>query len=265
MNRQLYEQAFQECVLDGGYNCNRLELFDVTDSTNEEISKIAMKGAPEGSLAVAAKQTSGQGRNGRNFFSPDGGNLYMSFLLRPVSSTPLNLLTPAAAVAVARAIDKVCNKKVSIKWVNDIFYREKKVCGIIAKAYNVGQPTMYIVIGIGVNVHMTTEEIPADIKSFGTLYNLGENTDEYLIPRLCAAIYSEYMNIYNDLDDLDFMKEYKEKSLVIGKEVSYLAGDKEAIVKVVDIDLDGGLVVEDENHERKTYKDGEIRISILEQ
>lgn len=96
------------------------------DSTNAYIKDFARKGADEGTVVVANKQTLGRGRLGRSFLSPEGG-LYMSVLLRPETSAFDSLtVTAAAAVAVARAIDSLCNKKCGIKWVNDIYLNEKK-------------------------------------------------------------------------------------------------------------------------------------------
>jgi len=262
MDKSLFEKAFYEVSFEGGYCCNRLELFDVTTSTNDEICKIAENGGPEGSLCISASQTMGQGRSGRSFFSPAGGNLYMSFLLRPASDVPFGLLTPAAAVAVTRTIEKVCKRQAGIKWVNDIFYNDRKVCGIIAKAFNMGQSNMYIVIGIGINVHMSSEEIPEDIKAYGTLYDTKDTGDEMIIPRLAAGIYSEYMNIYTNLDDLDFMDEYRKKSIIIGSKVRYITGNEEKYVKVTDINDAGQLVAQDDTGNIFTYNDGEIRIQI---
>jgi len=263
VNRDIYEEAFFLIQREGGYACNKLALFDVTGSTNDEIKSLADKGSAEGTVAIALSQTRGQGRSGRTFYSPAAGNVYMSILLRPTSMTPLELLTPAAAVATARAISRVCNKEVQIKWVNDLFYNDKKVCGIIAKAYNIGQNDMYVILGIGINVHKSDEEIPTDIKSYGVLYDYNQNqSDARIIPNLCANIYSEYMSIYSDFDDLEFMEEYRNRSNVIGQDVSYIEGENVKTIHVSDIDNSGRLVVEGDDGEFVKYRDGEIRISI---
>lgn len=263
MDKNLFEEAFFLIQREGGYACNKLALFDVTGSTNDEIKILADKGSAEGTVAIAMQQTRGQGRSGRSFFSPAGGNLYMSMLLRPTSMAPLELLTPAAAVATARAIKKVCDKDVQIKWVNDLFYNDKKVCGIIAKAYNIGKPDMYVILGVGINVHKTDDEIPSDIKSYGVLYDSQQSSsDVEIIPKLCANIYSEYMGIYSDLDDIDFMDEYRFRSNVIDRDVRYIDGDSEKTIHVVDIDNSGRLVALGDDGEFIKYRDGEIRISI---
>lgn len=264
MNKELFEEAFNEESFEGGYVPTSYHLFDVTDSTNEEIIKRAEAGAPEGTLAVSLKQTNGQGRSGRSFFSPDAGNLYMSFLLRPLSSTRMELLTPAAAVATIRGIKKVCNVSPQIKWVNDIYLSDKKISGIIARAQNVQDAArMYVCIGIGINVHVPNEEIPSDIPSYGTIFDHVElEGEENIIPKLCASIYSEYMKIYTDMDDLDFMREYKNASNCIGKEVTYISGNDEKTIFVEDISDDGALIVRDEEGALKSFRDGEIRIKL---
>lgn len=264
MNKELYENAFNEESFEGGYIPTSYYLFDETVSTNEEIIERARQGAPEGTLAVALKQTNGQGRSGRTFFSPNAGNLYMSFLLRPSSTVKLELLTPAAAVATNRAISRVLGIKTQIKWVNDLYYGDKKVCGIIAKANDVGDVNkMNVVIGIGINVHIPCEAIPEDIPNYGTLLDsVYVEGEEDIIPKLCAAVYSEYMKIYTDLDDLDFMNDYRNSSNVIGQEVTYVVGETEQNVMVKDIDNEGRLIVVDDKGQERIFRDGEIRIKI---
>ena len=263
MDNELYERAFHEESLEGGYVPNGLFLFDTTPSTNDEIVKLADKGAPEGTLAIGAKQTMGQGRSGRSFFSPDGGNLYMSFLLRPSRYVKMELITPAAAVATVRGIKRVTGIDTEIKWVNDIYLGNKKISGMIAKAYNIEDKNrMYVVMGIGINVHMTDEAVPDDIPAYGTLLEHKITAGETdIIPRLAAAIYSEYMKIYTDIENPDFMDEYRQYSNVIGKNVTYLSGGEERKVKVLTIDDDGAIVVDDNGLET-SYRDGEIRIQL---
>ena len=83
-----------------------LIVYDEVDSTNTVLEKLADEGAPEGTCVIALSQTKGQGRSGRSFFSPEGGNLYMSMLLRPDTDERFDKITMAAAVAVSEAIDE---------------------------------------------------------------------------------------------------------------------------------------------------------------
>ena len=139
--------------------------FDKTVSTNEEIKLIAESGE-EFTVAVAREQTGGKGRMGRKFESPVGG-LYFSVLLKPRFSAETCLkITTAAAVAMARAIEKVCGKSAEIKWVNDIYIKQKKVCGILTEGVFDAENghIKYAVLGVGVNVATPKGGFPEEIR-----------------------------------------------------------------------------------------------------
>jgi BirA family biotin operon repressor/biotin-[acetyl-CoA-carboxylase] ligase len=78
-------------------------------------------------VVIADRQTAGRGRMRRAFFSPEGTGLYMSILLRPaVKAADSALITAAAAVAVAEALERLAGRSAQIKWVNDVFWMEKR-------------------------------------------------------------------------------------------------------------------------------------------
>ena len=112
---------------------NDIIVVDSVESTNTALKQMAADGADEGTVLIAKSQTKGRGRLGRSFVSDDGG-LYLSLLLRPKSSAEASLLiTVAAAVSVAVAIENICQKNCQIKWVNDIYLNGKKVSGILTE------------------------------------------------------------------------------------------------------------------------------------
>ena len=112
-----------------------IDVQDSVTSTNTLLKQIAEHGGAEGMVLIAHQQTQGKGRLGRAFFSPKGTGLYLSVLLRPRFSAEEALsITTAAAVAVAQAIDAVTGEYPQIKWVNDVYLRGRKVCGILTEA-----------------------------------------------------------------------------------------------------------------------------------
>jgi BirA family biotin operon repressor/biotin-[acetyl-CoA-carboxylase] ligase len=103
-------------------------------STNSVLKDLAAGGAREGTVVAAITQTAGRGRFGRSFYSPADSGVYFSVLLRPgVGAPDATLLTTAAAVAVARAVEDVTGAPARIKWVNDVYCGGKKVCGILTE------------------------------------------------------------------------------------------------------------------------------------
>ena len=133
---------------------------DKIDSTNNYAKKLALQNADNGTLIVANSQTGGRGRQGHKFISPPGTGLYMTLILRPsVNISEFQMITIAAAVSVCRSIEDLCGETgiTKIKWVNDIYMRERKISGILTEAvtnFENGEIES-VVTGMGINV--TTE------------------------------------------------------------------------------------------------------------
>lgn len=210
--------------------------YDVIDSTNLEAKRLIKSGVNLPLVIVADTQTAGKGRMGRQFYSPDKTGLYMSFVYEPLTDFQDSVtVTSAAAVAVVRAIEELTDLKPKIKWVNDIYIDDKKVCGILTEAVT-GEKTS-IIVGIGVNI--TTDEFPDEIKNTATSLKRAVDKNDLL-----ECIVKHLIGLIKGLPQRTFLPQYKEKSMVIGKEVHFIKGgvDKEGIA--VDINQDGGLIVQ---------------------
>ena len=229
--------------------------FTTLDSTNTYLKALAQNGEKEGVVIIADSQTSGRGRKGKSFFSPQGTGLYMSILLYPDKkiSDP-TYITTATAVALRRAIKEVYNKSTSIKWVNDIYLEGKKLAGILTEgAFSSDGSFKYIIVGIGVN--LTTEAFPDEIKDIAV--SLGEDKKEALI----NSILSHFFKIYEDLNSPEIYKEYVDASFIIGKEIEIL-GEKMGNGKAIGIDRKFRLEVELENKEHIFLSSGDVSIKV---
>lgn len=132
----------------------RLVALDSVDSTNLEAARLVRAGAPEGTVVWARKQTSGRGRRGRRWASPEG-NLYLSFLLRPRARPAVAAqIGFAAAVALAEVLAGLLppDRRISCKWPNDLLVDGAKVAGILLEAEAASEEPAALVLGIGVNV-----------------------------------------------------------------------------------------------------------------
>ena len=99
----------------------QVAFFEETDSTNNEIRRLAEQGAPHGTLAVAERQLGGKGRRGRVWTSPAGVGIWMSMLLRPqIDPMAASMLTLVMALATKKGIEKATGLKPEIKWPNDL-------------------------------------------------------------------------------------------------------------------------------------------------
>jgi BirA family biotin operon repressor/biotin-[acetyl-CoA-carboxylase] ligase len=116
---------------------------------------MAANGAPEGTVVVADQQRSGRGRRGRDWFSPPGAGVYLSAVVRPrgtAGSVPI--LTLAAGVAAARAVQLVTGLPLELKWPNDLVIGRpwRKLGGVLCETAGHGARIDAVVVGIGVNL-----------------------------------------------------------------------------------------------------------------
>jgi BirA family biotin operon repressor/biotin-[acetyl-CoA-carboxylase] ligase len=130
----------------------RLEGGRVTGSTNDDARSLALEGAPEGTVVLAAQQTSGRGRLGREWSSPAGG-VYASVVLRPAVETPEAIVLPlVVGLGVARGLDTL-GVQTLLKWPNDLLCVDgRKVAGVLLEGLSEGWLISWIVAGVGVNV-----------------------------------------------------------------------------------------------------------------
>ena len=241
----------------------QLYVYDEIDSTNEEARRLIEKGAQDAALVVANRQTAGKGRRGRSFYSPADTGIYMSVILMPeLEIAESVLITTAASVAVARAIENVYGIRCGIKWVNDIYYEGRKICGILTEAmadFETGD-LKSVIVGIGVNI--TTNDFPDEVKDVAGA--LSPKKAKGLRCRLVAEIYNELMKVKGDLLGKGFMEEYKARSIVIGKDIRYTKKSEWINAKAVGIDENGGLIVDSEKEGRTVLNSGEISIRVRE-
>lgn len=132
-----------------------LDVVAVTESTNDDARRAAARGAPDGHVIVADRQTSGRGANGRRWDSPGGTDLYFSIVARlPLEAAQLPPLTLAVGLGVARAIDALApGATVELKWPNDVLLDGRKVSGVLVEALSTGTRVESAVLGIGVDVN----------------------------------------------------------------------------------------------------------------
>ncbi len=114
---------------------------------------------PEGAVAVADVQTAGRGRLGRRWTAPGGTAIQLSVLLRPPEGAPIQQLSLVGGLAVAEAVEAALDLSAQIKWPNDVMVDRRKVAGLLAEAHD-----GIVVLGIGLNVNQTRDELPADAR-----------------------------------------------------------------------------------------------------
>lgn len=238
---------------------------EVTDSTNEDIKRLANLGAEEFTIVMAKKQTGGKGRMARTFFSPEGG-LYFSVLLRPRLTADTCLkITTAAAVSMAAATEKVTGLKPKIKWVNDIYIKGKKVCGILTEgAFDAESAELkYAVLGLGVNVATPKGGFSEEIKNkAGALFET--STPPSLVYfALINEFLREFKAYYSDIENMPHIEKYRAYSLLDGKKVTYQKDKKTYEGTVLGIGDEGELIVK-QGGNKIPLSSGEVSITDYE-
>lgn len=230
--------------------------FDTLDSTNDHLLKMAEDGAREWTVVVADRQTSGRGRRTRDWWSPEG-NLHMSILLRPeVSPHQLLRLPVIASLAFLSAMGE-SGTPLKIKWPNDILLDGRKMAGILAESRSEGENVLWAVVGFGVNMVRTVDDIPTGLDDRVAFV---DELDEDIEPGELAVRITRSMKAWSEAMKGESwnnaMEEWSRRALL---NIPYIYRDGARQTEGVPIRLDesGGLVMETEDGEVTVYS-GEI-------
>lgn len=270
-SRILSSEAMSK-FLDKGIGLSSIRVIDSTDSTNNEAKRMLMEEPGFGKVIFAERQSSGKGRLGRSFSSPPGDSLYASFILKPLVDVNDSLLvTVAASVAVARSLKKIgavedAILKPGIKWVNDVYLENKKICGILTEAVSdveSGQ-IQSLILGIGININTDTARYPKELRDQIGILKIPSGRRNQLAAILINEVFriqDEIMDYSaNRLDEPLFMDEYREMSTVLCKDIYVIKNDIKLEAKAIDIDNRGGLFVKYKTGETELLNTGEVSI-----
>ncbi len=248
--------------LDGNHRGLDVQVLQTVESTNGLVKEKADAGAAEGYILIANEQSTGKGRYGRYFFSPAQTGVYFSILLRPSQCAPQQAMgiTTMAAVAMCQAIEAVSDEKPQIKWVNDIFVRGKKVCGILTEgSFGLESGVLeYAVLGIGINVYPPVDGFPEELEDIaGAVF---ERSHDDMKNRLVAEFLNRFWDDYESKNWADYIDKYRRYSMVIGREITVLSRDQERKAFAYGIDDECRLQVRYEDGKTESLYSGEIRI-----
>lgn len=242
----------------------KIDIYDELESTNQTAKKEAMMGeAGHGAFVIARSQTAGRGRRGREFYSPADTGLYMSVILKPQGTIHDSLLiTTAAAVAVYRAVAQICGIQLDIKWVNDLFYKGKKVCGILTEAvtdFESGN-IEFAIVGIGLNLYVERELFPEELQEVaGGIYEDQQSAKKADRNRLAAQIVN---HLLEETRELKLSEEYVEHNIVPGNDITIIDNKSSRSARALSICPDGKLLVQESDGKQSKLSFGEISIKI---
>ena len=250
----LSEKRILEELNSLGISSPKLFFYEETDSTSTRAREYAEGNPGEEAIFIANSQTAGRGRRGRSFVSKPGAGIYISFLNRPVArGFDATKITAESAVRLCSAIESLCDCRIEIKWVNDLFLGGKKLAGILTegKVENDGK-IAYQIVGMGINVYKNaiSDEISSIATSLEDEINLAPDRS-----RLAARIIKEMLSEKDCFDD------YKSRSVVIGKEVTVIKQGESYPARVIDLNPDYSLLLDLGGRTERLFT-GEVSISI---
>ncbi|WJE14070.1 biotin--[acetyl-CoA-carboxylase] ligase [Halobacillus sp. ACCC02827] len=243
--------------LDTKWLGHELHHYDQVESTQDVIHQMAKQGKPHGTVVIADEQVKGKGRMARNWYSPKGKGIWMSILLRPdlppVQAPQLTLL---AATVLAKMVAERSGLEPKIKWPNDLLINHKKVSGILTEMQAEQDTIQYIVLGMGMNVNQSREEIPEELhhKATSLRVEAGEEWDIQTtiqhILHLLEQSYEEFLKFGFDR----VKKEWEHYGYRIGEDVTISTMKRTWEAVLVGIEPDGALLARDkEGKEEKLY------------
>jgi len=223
------------------YVGHEIEYHETVESTNSIAVEAARDGVDEGYVVLADEQTGGRGRRRREWSSPSGG-VWTSVVLRPeFAPRDASLVTLAASVAVARAVESA-GVDATIKWPNDVLVDGDKVCGILVEMEADAESIAHAVVGIGLNAK-AAPDVP-DASPTSLAEHVGEVDRAALTADLLAELEDSYESGGAVLD------EWRERSSTIGKRVR-VETPNETLEGVAErVDETGALVVSTDDGER---------------
>ena len=242
---------------------DRLHWFDSIGSTNDEAKRMALAGAPHGTVLVAGYQTNGHGRLGRSFHSPEHVGVYLTVLLRP-DCRPQELmhLTCAAAVAMCDAVEKAAGFRPGIKWTNDLVHGKKKLGGILTgMGLKADGNVDYAIIGIGINCCQGPDDFPPDIADMAaSLSMIAQKPIDRA--RVAAAMTEALWHMDKALlPGKDAMlRLYRRDCITLGQDVVLIRGDEKRYGTALDIDGEGALIIRYTDGETAAVNSGEVSV-----
>ena len=231
-------------------NLEKIDFYvlNTVDSTNTFAKEKPLK--KDYLVVISEEQTAGRGRQGKDWYSPDAGNIYMSIRLRNNNPAPLSLIV---GLLILEAMDSVSGQKINagLKWPNDLLIDNKKICGILVESEKNGYNNDFI-IGIGINYSLPKKE--SWWGEIGELANILPR--EKLINSILKKITDYAENGYQN-----WKFAWEKRCIHMGKEIKAISNNQNdyEIGKFNGINEEGNMLLKTKN-ELKIISSGECSI-----
>ena len=238
-------------------------LTKTTASTNEDAKSYLEHQSSSLSIHLSEQQVAGKGRNGKKWVSPKGKNIYLSIgWISPLKYSELDGLSLSVGTVLASNLNKYAGNLIKIKWPNDLLIKNKKISGILIETVDLGGK-VGVVIGIGINVHMTKEEGRDIDQSWISLDQVTDSINNR--NEVVANLLNELFNLtisFSQEGFKPFKDDFENLDLLKGKMCNISMEGHNKVVEVMGVNDRGELLVKD-NSENLTLRYGEVSIREL--
>lgn len=235
---------------------------DKVNSTNTFCKELTNTNFINPTLVISDTQTLGRGTKGRSWISPKNKGLWFSLLIKPnFSIDKLSLIPAITSVALCETFEAL-DINTTIKWPNDIYLTNKKLCGILTESNLYNNSIDYLIIGVGINVNLEISDLGEDLCNIATSLKIEFNRT-FSRNEILNLFLENFFNIYsmlnkNNIDTI--LQKYKANSCVFNKKVSLINNNSYELVTPIDILNDGSLLVMDSLNTTKKVHSGEVSL-----
>lgn len=232
--------------------------FNTLESTNDYLKQVG-NDVVEGTVAISEEQTKGKGRLGRVWESKVGDGIWMSIILKPdIMPYKAPFITLIAGASVVKALNNL-GVNAQIKWPNDVIINDKKVCGILTELSAEIERINYVVLGIGMNVK--NEDFDSKLKNKATsLHKEGYKLHRVDIVKEIFYQFELLYKKYLDNDKEEVLNICRDYSAILNKEIYIIRNDEKELVKCIDVNEEGNLLVKNSSGQVKEIISGEVSI-----
>ncbi len=245
----------------------RLEVHEELSSTNTLALERANDAANHGLVLFAEKQTAGRGRMGRTWHAPKGAAVLCSTLLflDPDSPSGRGILL-WSALAVREALHDVCSVDTIIKWPNDLLAGGRKICGILIESKPSADGRRAYAIGVGINCLQHADHFPPEIRAHATSLDLESDqpVDRVHVARQVLMYLDAWLERSGELAAVDLRSEWSRHALPLGKRLRILSEGRQFSGTLIELDLEGGILVETDEGGRKLFSAYTTTIELMD-
>ncbi len=264
MNIELLEKEaiLKQLQPDTAARLDELVILESIDSTNNYLLSLAQ--SRQTIACFAEQQTAGKGQRGKQWHSPNGGQIYFSLLWqfhKPLSQ--IMGLSLTMGIATARTLRQYgVDEDLQVKWPNDVYYQGQKLVGILVEIAPGNQDSCKVVIGIGVNLYLTDEQAAVINQPYTSLYQIlrqpiARNRFAGMLLNECLLAVTQFSE--QGLEP--FQAEWRKFDYLYNKRITVTSPQQTLTGVMCGISAHGELLLRDAQQKQHTCLNGTVRLA----